>query len=141
QSIPIFPKSMIKAMKEIVSEQRMINLNDPTMPIIWGQAKVDGKTVSGVSVEIESAPSIEPIYFNEWMLPDINLKATSSNGLYAFIGVPEGLHAVLGRRGEQYFSHQNVVVQRGAVAIGDLESAHRAELAPLRIYDAFTGEP
>lgn len=140
-NIPLFSLSMIKAMKEIVSEQRRQNLNDPESSVIWGQARVDGKAVSGVQVEVESAPGYEPIYFNEWMLPDPNLKATSSNGTYAFVGVPEGLHALIGRRGEKYFSHQNVVVQQKAVALGDLETGHESEQAIFRVFDAFTGDP
>ncbi|HRO66940.1 MAG TPA: hypothetical protein PL182_05200, partial [Pseudobdellovibrionaceae bacterium] len=120
--IPLFPVSMMKAMKEIVSEQRHQNLNAPDGSVIWGQARVGGKAVSGVQVEVESAPGFEAIYFNEWMLPDPSLKATSSNGTYAFIGVPEGLHALLGRQGEKCFSHQNVIVQRDAVALGNLDT-------------------
>ncbi|MBX3041204.1 MAG: hypothetical protein KF789_10915 [Bdellovibrionaceae bacterium] len=140
-NIPLFPNSMMNAMKEIVSEQRKQNLNDPESSVIWGQVTVDGKAVSGVQVEVESVPGYEPIYFNEWMLPDPALKATSSNGTYAFVGVPEGLHAILGRRGDKYFSHQNVVVQKSAVALGNLETGHESEQAIFRVFDAFTGDP
>ena len=139
-NIPLFPQSMMQAMKEIVSEQRKQNLNDPESSIIWGQALVDGKPVSGIQVEVESVPGYEPVYFNEWMLPDPTLHATSSNGTYAFIGVPEGFQSLVGRRGDQYFSHQNVIVQKQTVAVGNLESTLETEQAILRVFDAFTGQ-
>lgn len=138
--LPLFPTSMIASLKELVSEERREGLVSKDASVVWGRVQLDGKPLSGVQVSVESAPDVEPVYFNEWLLPDPKLTGTSANGIYAFVGVPSGFHAVLAERDQKYFAHRNVVVEDAAVAVGDLESSVRAESAPLRVFDAFTGE-
>lgn len=138
--LPLFPEGMVQSLRQIVSDQKQMNLNDPDAPLVWGRVLLNGKVLAGVRVEMESAPESEAIYFNELLLPDPKLKATSANGLYAFVNVPDGLHALLARRGDAYFSHLNVVTERGSISVGDLTSNIRTEQARLRVFDAFTGE-
>lgn len=139
--VQLFPLSMMKALRAIASEHQQMDLNDPEGPIIWGRIVQDGKPVSGITVEIESAQGNPPIYLNEFLIPDPNLKATSSNGLFAFVMVPEGFHAIVARRGEGFFGHQNVVTTAGAVSTTEISNSIRTEQVVVRAYDAFTGEP
>lgn len=139
--LSIFPKSWVESMKQIVSEQRQMNLSDPEASIIWGKVLQDGKPRAGVTIDVESAPGMEAVYFNVAMIPDANLKATSENGLFAFIGTPEGFQSLVAKIGDNYYSHQNVVVERAAVSVVDLESTIRTEQIPLQVFDAFTGAP
>lgn len=138
---PIFPKGMISAFKEIVSEQRMQNLNDPQLPVIWGQVLLDGKPLSGVQVELEGFDGIKTIYFDALSLPDTRQTESSANGYFAIIGAPEGFHALIAKRGAQYFSHNVVVVEAATVSYVTLESTIRTRNVPLRIFDSFTGAP
>ncbi|MBX2988071.1 MAG: hypothetical protein KF802_09260 [Bdellovibrionaceae bacterium] len=139
--VPLFPKSMITSLKQIVSEQRNMNLNDPAAPVIWGRAELNGKPLAGVRVEAESAGGLNAVYFNQFMIPDASLSATSENGLYSFVGLAPGFHALLARRGEGYFAHQNVVTERGSVSVADLSSKLKTDQVIFRVYDAFTAEP
>jgi hypothetical protein len=139
--LPLFPETMIESLKTITSDQRQMSLDDPTAPVIWGKVSLDGRMMAGVTVEIESAPGLQPIYFNQFLLPDSTLKSTSENGLYAFISVPAGFHSLMAKRGDAYFAHQNVVTERGSVSVAELASSLRTEKSILRVYDAFTGEP
>lgn len=138
---PIFPMSMVKALKEIVSEQLAYDLNSPELPVIWGQVLVDGKAVSGATVEVESAPGLKTIYFDAFNLPDSNLKETSTSGYYAIIGAPEGLHALIAKKGENYFSHNIAIVEAGTVSLTNLESSLKTHEVPIRAFEAFSGAP
>lgn len=136
----LYPNSMIQAMQDIVSQQRAMSIEgEPT--IVWGRVILDGKNVSGIDVSIESDPGAQAIYFNQFMIPDPTLKATSENGLFAFVGVTPGFQSLLATRGESIFGYSNVVVEEGSVAVGDIEATIKSEPVPLKVYDAFTGEP
>lgn len=135
----LYPESMIKALQDIVGQQRNMSI-DGAPTIIWGKVSQDGKDLSGIDVSVESDPSLQPIYFNQFLLPDTQLKATSENGLFAFVQVEPGFHSLLATRSGSIVGYQNVVVEEGSVAQGDIESTIKKESVPLRIYDAFSGE-
>jgi hypothetical protein len=143
-NIPVFPKSMMSALKNIVNETPSAK-SDPDEPeagaMVWGTAKIDGKPVSGVTIQSESDPGAKAVYFNEFMIPDSKLTATSANGMFAFVEIQEGFQALLGQRGDAYFGHQNVLVEKGTVSVADLESTLRTEAVTVRAFDAFGGEP
>jgi hypothetical protein len=136
-----FPLPMMTALKNIVTEPGapQSELEDSTF--VWGTISLDGKPLSGVTVVSETDPDAKTIYFNEFMLPDSHLTATSANGIYAFVNIQQGFNAILAQRGEAYFGHQNVVVEPGTVAIGDIQSSLRTEPVKVRAFDAFAGEP
>ncbi|MNK63668.1 hypothetical protein D3C87_828910 [compost metagenome] len=135
----LYPESMIKAFEDIVAQQRQLSY-DGAPTVIWGRATLDDKPQAGISVEVESDSSLEAVYFNAFMIPDANLKATSENGLYAFVAAQPGFHSLLAKRGEAIFGYQNVVVEDNSVAQGDIAASKRSDALPVRVYDAFTGE-
>lgn len=136
----LFPVSMIRALYEIVGQQRTETLNE-VPAIIWGRVQKDGSNTSGAEVLVESDPNLQPVYFNQLMLPDPNLKATSDNGLFAFVDVSPGYHSLLALNSSGILGYQNVVVEEGSVAQGNILGANRSEAVPLRVYDAFSGDP
>lgn len=136
----LYPETMIKAFEDIVAQQRQLS-NEGAPTVIWGQATLDEKPQSGITVEVESDSSLEAVYFNAFMIPDSNLKATSENGLYAFVSAQPGFHSLLAKKGEAIFGYQNVVVEENSVAQGDIAASKRSDALPVRVYDAFTGEP
>lgn len=136
---PVFPEKMIKALKEIVSEQLSYDLNNPQQPLIWGQVMMDTRLVAGAQVEIEGEPDAKVVYFDLLNLPDTNLKETSANGYFAVIGAQEGFHALVARRGGQYYAHNVVSLEAGTVSIVNLESSLKIKNIPLRVFDAFAG--
>ncbi|WP_413289530.1 hypothetical protein [Bdellovibrio sp. HCB337] len=140
--VTLFPNSTMEALKSLAAEQKSLSRShlDETS-FVWGTVSLDGKPLSGVSVVSETDPETKAIYFNEFMIPDPKLTATSGSGLYAFVDLHDGFHALLAQRGFEYFGHQNVEVERGSVAIGDLESTLRTEPVHVRAFDAFSGEP
>ncbi|QDK43706.1 hypothetical protein DOM22_00240 [Bdellovibrio sp. ZAP7] len=136
----LYPESMVTALMDIIAQHR--NESYEGVPsLIWGKVMLDGKPVSGIEVTVETAPDLKPIYFNQFMMPDMNLTKTSDNGLYAFVQVPTGFHSLLATRSDSIFGYVNVVSEQGAVAQGDLEATMKNESVPLRVFDAFSGEP
>lgn len=135
----LYPTSMIKALQDIVAQQRALTFEgEPT--VIWGRVALDGKTLAGIDVSVESDPGSEPIYFNSFMIPDPQLKSTSENGLFAFVNVTPGFHSLLATRADLIFGYVNVVTEEGSVALGDIESTIKSEPISLKVYDAFNGE-
>lgn len=139
-ALPLMPPEMLASLKEIVSDEMKLNLANPVAPVVWGQVLFEKKPMAGVSIEVESAPGSVVVYFNELMLPDFSLKATSTNGTYAVLGVNPGFHALIARRGEGLFAHQNAVVEERSVSIVNLESRLATESVPVRVFDAFSGD-
>lgn len=138
----LFPESMIRALREIVlnEKQDQTPLED-LGHVVWGKVSLDGHPVSGIQVKLESVAEMDPIYFNQFMLPDPKLTSTSENGLYAFISVPEGFQSLVATRENNIFGYQNVIVEKGSVASGDIQNSMRIESVPLRVFDAFSGAP
>jgi hypothetical protein len=91
----LYPNKMLKAfMSFAVANDPTLKLDQDTS-LVWGRVTRNGKAVAGAKVDLMTTDkALTPIYFNELMIPDPNLKATSANGLYAFLPVPPGAHAV-----------------------------------------------
>ncbi len=136
----LYPESMINALIDLVEQERGQELTGEPA-VIWGRVTKDDKNVAGVEVALESDPSLQAIYFNQFMIPDFNLKATSENGLYAFVDAESGFHSLIAIKGNELLGYQNVVVEDGSVAQGDIESTSHYETIPLRVFDAFSGNP
>ncbi len=135
----LFPLSMIQALQDITAQQRQMSF-DGAPTIIWGRVSVDGKESAGVEVVVESEPDLQPIYFNQFLLPDPSLTATGENGIYAFVEVSAGFHSILATKAKKIVGYQNVVIEEGSVAQGDVLGTSRVEAVPLRLFDAFSGE-
>lgn len=138
-SADVFPESMIKALIEIVNSQRGMTYERPS--IIWGRIKGTKDGMPGIQVLLESAPYLEPVYFDDFMIPDLNLKATGGSGLFAFIGPSEGFHSLAAYRDEQLIGYQNTVVEEGTISIANVEIMSAKQTSLVRVYDAFMGSP
>lgn len=136
----LYPTSMIAALQDIIAQQRAQSF-DGEPSVIWGRVALDGKPLSGIDVSDETDPSLQPIYFNSFMIPDPSLKTTGENGLFAFVSVSEGFHSLLATRSDAILGYSNVVVEENAVAQGDIDGTIKIESVPLKVFDAFTGEP
>lgn len=140
-SAELIPEKMGIALKQIVSDLRQQNLNDPNLAIVLGKATFDGQPVSGVTVKMEKETEADPIYFNTLMLPDNKLTATSENGYYAFIIDGGELKTIMGYRGEKYFGHVNTVVSPGMTSYAEIQNTIKTDAVDIKVYEPFTGLP
>lgn len=140
-STELIPEKMGIALKQIVSDLKQQNLNDPNLSIVMGKVTFDGTPVSGVNVKVENNNEIETIYFNTLMLPDVKLSATSENGYYAMIVEASDLMTLMAYRGDRYFGHVNTVVSPGMTSYAEIQNSIKTEDVEIKVYDPFTGLP
>lgn len=135
----LFPSSMIGALYNIVAEDRGLG-NVEEYRVIWGQVTTDDKATADAEVVLESFPALTAVYFNEFNIPDSNLKATSKNGLYAFVNVPEGFHSLVVLQKDKVVGYQNTNVENDSVSLAHIELGKEKFNVPLKVYDAFSGQ-
>ncbi|MGZ5279895.1 MAG: carboxypeptidase-like regulatory domain-containing protein, partial [Pseudobdellovibrionaceae bacterium] len=138
---PLFPESMIKALRQIIEDQNLTSEVASNGSVVWGQVTQNGKALSGAQVRVEGLSNFKPVYFNSLLLPDSELKATGANGYFAFIDLPAGLQALTANFGTTNISHANIVVDDETVSVAELDSLIQTEKATLKVFDAFTGQP
>lgn len=139
--LPLFPESMIKALKQIIQDQTHSSEVAETGSIVWGQVIQDGKPLAGAEVDVEFLENYKPVYFNSLLIPDSSLTATSENGYFAFLHIPAGMHSLVASNGHTYLSHANVVVDDDTVSIAELESSLKIEKTDVKVFDSFSGRP
>lgn len=140
-STELIPEKMGVALKQIVSDLRQQNFNDPNLSIVLGKVTFDGQAVSGVNLKIENEADIQPIYFNSLMLPDPKLTTTSENGYYAFIMEGGELKTLMAFRGDRYFGHINTVVSPGMTSFAEIKNTIKTQTVDIKVYDPFSGLP
>jgi hypothetical protein len=138
---PLFPESMIKALRQIVEDQSLTSEVASNGSVVWGQVTQNGKALSGAQLQVEGLTNFKPVYFNNLLLPDSEMKATGENGYFAFVDLPAGFHAVTANYGTTNISHVNVVVDDDTVSMAEMESLIQTEKASVKVFDAFTGQP
>src|SRR6185312_12819491 len=87
--------------------------------IVWGRLTQDGQAAAGAQVEM--AGEYKPIYFNDMYLPDPNMNATGSNGLFAFVKVPRGTQALRVSTGGHMYPAQVFPTENQQVSYVELE--------------------
>jgi hypothetical protein len=92
QDIRLFSNKLMEALINLEVPQITDRKEANYASVVWGQIRRRGKAAVGATVEM--AGNYKPIYLNELYLPDPNLKATSNNGLFAFINVKHGVQAL-----------------------------------------------
>lgn len=137
----LLTKSFVAALKSIAKDYQNISVGPETGSLVWGQAKMDNKPASGIQVDAEFQEGYQVLYFNALMLPDPQLKATGENGFFAILNLPEGMHSLVATRGENYFSHVNVVAEPEVVSLTQIASTAHLEPVEARVFDAFEGSP
>jgi hypothetical protein len=139
KSKPIFREKFIQALITIAKEQQNSSIVEETGSVVWGQAKMDGKPQAGVQIDVEFEEDYKPIYFNQFMIPDSSLKATSENGYFAILHLPEGFYSLVATRGGQYFSHANIQAEPESVFTAEVDGTLRVSKASVKVFNAFSG--
>ena len=125
----IYSDSMVKALLDIQGRKG---------PVIWGRVTKNGQPVHGAKVEL-AGEEVPPVYFNSY-IPDSQLNATKTDGLFAFVGVSPGLQSVRATMQGEYISTQIIPTQQNHVSYLDVKMGNRRS-AGVSIYDAQTHKP
>lgn len=132
QDIELLSKSLVQAVVNLglrASDRKEAMY----MSMVWGHVRNEGKAVAGATVEM--AGDYQPIYFNDLYLPDKNLKATSGNGLFAFLHVKSGVQAIRLRVGGRLYPAHVFPTEEQHVSFTELSIQNKI-VTQFRVLDA-----
>lgn len=141
EALPLISKKTAKAMLEIIEQQLGYTDAQKNGAIVMGQVTANGRALSGADVMLEGFPDARPVYLNEVLIPDPQLKTTSGSGYFVFVHLPQGFYSLRAMRGPQFVGYGNVVNEDRAASFVELREANRFAPFDIRTYDAFTGAP
>lgn len=127
--------------KKVESLLEQINYKDDlsNTGIVWGRVFVDGKPIAGATVDLSGMGYVQPTYFNGYFA-DPNLSSTGTGGLFAFVGVPNGIYAVKARWHGQEFPVQILPVEKGFVSFIEIQPFPVSEYE-IHAFDLFSNKP
>jgi hypothetical protein len=114
--IPVFANKMMDSFFSLVGVQQ----DGADYGVVWGVVKRKGNPISGVQVKLVGTENIQPVYFNELRIPDLHLRATSTNGLYAFTKIKPGINIVNAKLGAQELPSTVVSVSASRVSYSEI---------------------
>lgn len=126
----MFPEKYLSAMFKILKlpEQQR------EMGLIWGVVSHGGNPVNEHRVRLAKIDGFDPIYFN-FYIPDRSLKATSTDGQFVFVGLPDADYELelLDSKG-QVVDAKVVAVRSGFVSQAEFE-IRETKMIHLRPFD------
>lgn len=138
---PLFTSKWLSGVVEYVSDIQKIQFKSKDMAIVMGRVLVDGKAVSGAQVQIDMAPGLMPIYFDQFMIPATNLDATSENGYFMFIGLEPAVYNIVALKQSIVLGSQMFIAEIDSLAFQNISSARIPRSKIIRSFDAFSSEP
>jgi hypothetical protein len=122
QRIHLFPVKMVDALLGLIAKNEFERRDFLEKAIVWGRVVRDGQPVAGAVVEFAGDAEVAPVYFNSIYIPDSNLIGTSSNGLFAFVGIDSGIQSVRARIGGVPHPARIILSEGKFVSIVELET-------------------
>ncbi|MBK7845326.1 MAG: hypothetical protein IPJ71_16865, partial [Bdellovibrionales bacterium] len=122
QRIHLFPQKMVDALLGLLAKDEFERRDFLEKGIVWGRVVRDGQPVAGAVVELAGDVEVAPVYFNSIYIPDSNLIGTSSNGLFAFVGIDSGIQSVRARIGGVPHPARIILTEGKFVSIVELET-------------------
>lgn len=137
-TINLFPDKMIDSLIGLVAHSQGEQRELRQKGIIWGRVVQGGEPIEGAVVELAGEYGLSPIYFNEMYLPDPNMEGTGRNGIFAFVGVAEGIQSVRAQVNGLFYPARVMPIEQHHVSHVELEvgetttTAIRVTMAPQR---------
>lgn len=138
---PLFTNKWVQGVLAYISDQQKIEFKSQSAPILLGRVLVNNKPVTGAQVQIENHPSIYPIYFDHFMIPNFKQTETSENGYFMFVGLEEEAYTVAAFKQNKMLGYQMFVAEEDAISFQNIISSPAPRSAIARTFDAFTGAP
>lgn len=136
-----FTSKWIEGVVEYVADLQKLSYRGKNGPILMGRVLIDGKPASGAEVMIESHLGLQPIYFDQFMIPTLSAKTTSENGYFMFVGLDVGAYKVSAIRRQQALGGQMFLAEADAIAFQNIAAQSTLRSKMLRSFDAFNSEP
>lgn len=134
--IPTFSKKNITTLLDILQSQAHKTLDRRFIAI--GSVKDPvGKGVPGVNLQMESDIQAKVFYFNDFFIPDVNLKETTSNGMFIILANHKGYQSLLAQKEEMFYAYANTVTTEGAVSFVEFKATKTANKAEIKSENPF----
>jgi hypothetical protein len=117
--IPMFPEKVIRA---FAGPHQSL---EDYAGMMWVRVTYKDRELEDVELSIEGS----------------DLKPVFGNGYYIFSDLNPGFYQLVARKQGRLLGHTNVVVDNGAVAVGEIQVPDQWAMVPLKTFDAFSGEP
>ncbi len=137
---PLFTEAWIIGALDYISDQQKIEFKSKKAPVLIGRVMIDNKPLSSAQVQIENHPGIEPIYLDQFMIPNAQLTETSENGYFMFVGLEEENYSVTAFKQNKIIGHQMFIAETEAIAYQNILTKTSASSVVVRSFDAFTGD-
>lgn len=138
---PVFTKKWVDGVLSYVSDQLKIEFKSKNGPIIIGRVFSDQKPLAGAKVQIESQPGLNPIYLDQFMIPNMKQDETSENGYFMFVGLEAEEYSVVAFQNNNIISHQTFTTEPDRISYQNLLSTTAPHAVLVRSFDAFSGQP
>lgn len=141
-SLPVFPAKTIQAMVQTAKDFDKKSENKPTNndAYVWGTVTLEGKKQSGIQIAVQDHPQAKIIYF-QGPFPNPNLKATSSNGNFLIMNLPQGWYTILAKMKDQVIADQSIQVEDRHLTVASLQGSLARTWLSVKSFDAFLGTP
>lgn len=141
-SLPVFPTKTIHAMVQTAKDFDKKSESKPTNndAYVWGTVTLEGKKQPGIQVMVQDHPEAKIIYF-QGPFPNPNLKATSSNGNFLIMNLPQGWYTVLAKMKDQVIADQSIQVEDHHLSVASLQGSLARAWLSIKSFDAFLGTP
>lgn len=124
-----------------INDSRRFESFAESAPVIVGRLLQDGKALAGAQVRIESAAGFEPIYLDQFMIPNLVMSSTGENGYFMFVGLSPGAYNVVAVKNNLNVGTQLFIAEENAIAFQNIMGLSIPISKVARAFDAFTGEP
>lgn len=137
--IPTLTHKNVQTLLDIIQSQARKTLNTKYITIGSVRNKL-GSGAAGAQLTVESDLRAKIFYFNDFFIPDVSLKETTSNGMFLILGDLSGYHSILAQHGELYYGFSNYVSAEGRISFVELEAGAQQASSSVEVVDFFKKE-
>jgi hypothetical protein len=135
----LFSQKWVDGLKTYLSEKLQIQYQSNSGFII-GRILQDGKPLAGAQVVVENQPGLEPYYLDQFLIPQTEQSATSSNGFFIIPGINSGRYNIAAFIKDRPVGSQIYFADDNVVSYQEILSTIKAQSIVVRAFDGFTGE-
>lgn len=137
----MFTMNWVEGVMSYISEAQKIEFKNKNGPIILGRVLIDSKPAAGFDVQVISAPGLEPVYFDQFLIPSVAKFATTENGYFMFAGLEPGHYQVIVQKQGVLVAAQDFVAEEGSMSLQNINLSSTPKTKVIRSFDAFSSTP
>ena len=138
---PLFTKKWISGVLDYISDHLQIEFKNKSAPFLIGRVFTQGKPTAGARVQLENHPGFNPIYLDQFMIPNFKQEVTSENGYFVFVGLEADTYSAVAFLNNNIIGQQTFIAEEKVISYQHILASTAPRLVLIRSFDAFTSEP